>query len=134
MKQQKTGELVELPVGQETVDNVAPLAFLLTHQGRPYTAKGLGNAVKDWCRTAGIPHCSAHTIRKSTLTLLADKGRTMHEIAAYGGHRSLRMVETYTKKANQLHLARAAAKAFEDESRTEMSTVPVEGYTKEKKA
>lgn len=57
------------------------------------------------------------------------KGRTVHEIAAYGGHRSLRMA--YLHDESQ---PRGAAKAFEDDSRTEMSTVPVEGYTKERKA
>jgi hypothetical protein len=53
----------------------------------------------------------------------------VHEIAAYGGHRSLRMA--YLHDESQ---PRGAAKAFEDDSRTEMSTVPVEGYTKERKA
>ena len=90
--------------------------------------------MKDWLREAGLAHCSAHTIRKGTLTMLADSGRTMHEIAAYGGHKSLRMVETYTKKAERLRLARAAAGAFEGEYGTKVSTVTPGGDRKEKKA
>ncbi|HEX2380785.1 MAG TPA: tyrosine-type recombinase/integrase [Methyloceanibacter sp.] len=145
LAQQKTGEFVEQPVharmleaiaaaNMTAVGNVAPLAFLLTNQGQPYTAKGLSNAIRDWCRQAGLPHCSAHTIRKGTLTMLADKSRTVHEIAAYGGHQSLRMVETYTKKANQQKLARAAATAFESEEGTKVSTMPDAGDKKEKNA
>jgi integrase len=104
---------------------------LPVNSSRPsYTAKGLSNAVKEWCREAGLAHCSAHTIRKGTLTMLADRSRTVHEIAAYGGHKSLRMVETYTKKADQLRLALAAARAFEG---TEVSNMRLDGDKKEKK-
>ena len=111
LAQQKTGELVVQPVhpamleaisaaNMKTVGNVAPLAFLLNRFGQPYSAKGLANAVKDWMREAGLPHCSAHTIRKGTLTMLAESGRSTHEIGAYGGHKSLRMVEVYTRPAS----------------------------------
>ncbi|MCB1510048.1 MAG: tyrosine-type recombinase/integrase [Hyphomicrobiaceae bacterium] len=145
MTQQKTGGTVTLPLHPDMMvavnaytkpsgDNVAPLAFLLTHQGKPYTAKGLGNAFKFWCEEAGLPHCSCHSVRKGTLTMLADRSRTVHEIAAYGGHKSLRMVETYTRKADALRLARAAAEAFEGEGGTKLSTVPVGVAKKGKKA
>ncbi|HEY8276294.1 MAG TPA: tyrosine-type recombinase/integrase, partial [Methyloceanibacter sp.] len=113
--------------------NIAPLAFLLNRFGQPYSAKGLANAVKDWMREAGLPHCSAHTIRKGTLTMMAEGGRSTHEIGAYGGHRSLRMVEVYTKKADQLRLAKGAASAFGAERGTELSTVPLAGDKKRKK-
>jgi integrase len=113
---------------------VTPLAFLLNKGGQPYTAKGLSNAVKDWMAEAGLPHCSAHSVRKGTLTFLADRGRTVHEIAARGGHKSLAMVALYTKKADQLRLARAAATAFQDEAGTEVSTMPVAGDKKSRKA
>jgi integrase len=59
------------------------------------------------------PHCSAHSVRKGTLTMLAMKARTMHEIAAYGGHASLKMVEVYTKAAEREALAMSAAEVFD---------------------
>ena len=66
--------------------------------------------------------------------MLADRGRSVHEIAAYGGHKSLRMVETYTKKRDELRLSRSAAKAFyEHETGTEVSTVTRNGDRKAKK-
>jgi integrase/recombinase XerD len=103
--------------------NVAPLAFLLTHQGKPYTAKGLSNAVKQWCIEAGLPHCSAHSFRKGTLTRIADRGGTPHQIAARGGHKGLRMVEVYTRKAHQLRLDREAARLLRDEAETKVSNM-----------
>jgi hypothetical protein len=66
--------------------------------------------------------------------MMADRGRSVHEIAAYGGHKSLRMVETYTRKRDDLRLAKGAAKAFDNESGTEMSTMPPRGYKKRRKS
>ena len=57
--------------------------------------------------------------------MMADRGRSVHQIAAYGGHRSLRMVEVYTRKRDDLRLSREAARAFsEGEFGTELSTMP----------
>jgi len=84
------------------------LTFLRTEYGKPYTAAGFGNAMRDWCDAAGLPHCSAHGIRKSTLTQMAGKGATSHELKAVGGHRSLKQVEVYTEEADKKELADAA--------------------------
>ena len=72
---------------------------------------------------AGLPHCSAHTFRKGTLTRIADRGGTPHQIAARGGHKSLRMVEVYTRKTQQLRLDREAAKLVRDGPETKVSNV-----------
>lgn len=144
MKQQKTGGPVTQDVEAEwweaidtcswpkPVDNVAPLAFLLNKFGKPYSAKGLSNAVRDWCAEAGLPHCSAHSIRKGTLTLSADRGASVPQIAAKGGHKGYRMVEVYTRKRDQLRLDRGAAKLLRDEPRTEVSNVAAIGDRKAK--
>jgi integrase/recombinase XerD len=126
------GALRTLLVAPE--DNVAPLAFLLNKFGKPYSAKGLSNAFKKWCAEAGLPHCSAHSVRKGTLTRIAERGGKPHQIAARGGHKGLRMVEVYTRKADQFTLDRQAAKLLRDEPRTEVSTVPFGGDRKAKKA
>jgi integrase len=134
LKQQKTREPVTQDAEAEMLeaiaaypkpvgDNVAPLAFLLNKHGKPFSAKGLSNAVRRWCVEAGLPHCSAHSFRKGTLTLIADRGGTPHQIAARGGHKGLRMVEVYTRKAHQLRLDREAAKLLRDEAATKVSNV-----------
>ncbi|MGL3106688.1 tyrosine-type recombinase/integrase [Bradyrhizobium sp. BR 1432] len=84
------------------------MTFLLTEFGKPFTANGFGNKFKDWCRQADLPHCSAHGIRKATLTRLAERGATPHEIMAVGGHRSLEEVERYTAKARRSAMADSA--------------------------
>lgn len=140
IRQHKTGDEVKQPVHPDMISAIraagppTALAFLTTRFGLPYSPKGLANAFKDWCRKAGLPHCSAHTVRKGTLTMMADRGRSVHQVAAYGGHKSLRMVEIYTRKRDDLRLSREAAKAFhEDESGTELSTMTKRGDRKRRK-
>ena len=115
-------------------DNVAPFAFILNKFGKSYSAKGLGNAFSDWCDDAGLPHCSAHSVRKGTLTRIADRGGTTHAIAAKGGHKGLRMAEVYTRKADQHRLDRDNARLLRDEPETKVSNVPVAVDRKAKKA
>jgi integrase len=50
----------------------------------------------------------AHGLRKAALTRLADAGKTIHQIAAVSGHKTLREIERYTRAANQRRLAREA--------------------------
>lgn len=107
---------VDMPVHDELLRAIdaAPsghLAFLATPQGKPYTPNGFGNKFRDWCDAAGLPHCSAHGLRKAAATRLADLGATAHEIMAITGHQSLTEAERYTKAANKGKLAdRAHAK------------------------
>ena len=58
-----------------------------------YTAKGLANKFKAACKGAGLPHCSAHSVRKGTATMIADIGPSEYEIAAFLGDKGLRMAE-----------------------------------------
>ena len=140
IRQQKNRENLAQPVHPEMVSAIKAanfptgLTFLMTRFGRPYTAKGLANKFKKWCRQAGLPHCSAHTVRKGTLTMIADSGATEYEIAAYSGDTSLRMAELYTRKRNTAKLAKSAAEAFyKHETGTEVSTVTRNGDRKAKK-
>src|SRR5262249_55937791 len=44
--------------------------------------------------TAGLPpECSFHGLRKAALTRLADAGKTVHQIAAVSGHKTLKEIE-----------------------------------------
>lgn len=84
------------------------LTFLVTEYGKPYSPNGFGNAFKDWCRQADLPHCSAHGLRKALATRLAERGATAHEIMAITGHQSLEEVERYTRAARKSQLADSA--------------------------
>ena len=84
------------------------LTFLVTEFGKPHSPNGFGNKFKDWCREAGLPHCSAHGLRKAAAARLAERGATAHEIMAITGHQSLEEVERYTRAAQRRTLADSA--------------------------
>jgi integrase len=81
------------------------LAFLVTEFGKPFSAAGFGGKFRAWCDEAGLPHCSAHGLRKAAATRLADAGATSHEIKAVTGHKSLEEVERYTRAVDSSALA-----------------------------
>jgi len=112
VRQDKTGAELVIPVHPELQSIIADAAgrmtFLVTEFGKPFTAAGFGNWFRDRCNEAGLPHCSAHGLRKAAARRLAEAGCTEHEIAAITGHRSLREIVRYTKAADQKRLAAAA--------------------------
>lgn len=81
------------------------LTFLETDFGRPYSIKGLGNKLRAWCDAAGLPHCSAHGVRKAAATILADNGATDFMLMSLFGWSDIRQAQTYTKAANRRRLA-----------------------------
>jgi integrase len=104
IRQMKTGTELAIPV-DPTLDRIIAdtptehLTFLTTAFGRPFTAAGFGNWFRDKCNAAGLPHCSAHGLRKAAARRLAEAGCTEHEIGAITGHASLREITRYTKAA-----------------------------------
>jgi integrase/recombinase XerD len=101
---------VDIPLHPDLAASIAAtgigdLSFLITQYGKPFTANGFGNKFKDWCRQAGLPHCSSHGLRKATAAALAEAGATPHEIMAITGHQTLDEVERYTKAARRTKLA-----------------------------
>jgi integrase len=57
---------------------------------------------------------NVHGLRKLAATALAEAGCTPHEIAAVTGHKSLAMVELYTRSAAQERLALTAIGRLEN--------------------
>jgi len=118
-RQQKTGKemrtLVIRPL-QEAIDAVpsSGLAFLETHQGKPYTANGFGNAFRAWCDEAGLPNCSAHGLRKALAARLAELGATANQIKGALGHETLSQVTLYTRDADSMVNSDAALELFEN--------------------
>ena len=80
----------------------------MTRGGRQYSGNALSRRFREWCDAAGLPHCSAHGLRKAAARRLAEAGCSANEIAAITGHATLREVERYTKAADQARMARNA--------------------------
>jgi len=91
------------------------LTFLVTEFGKPFTSNGFGNRMRKWCDDAGLPHCSAHGLRKAAAARLAEQGRSTREIMAVTGHTTSKEVDRYTRAAEQKRLA-ARALGVEPES------------------
>ena len=69
VRQEKTGQLVDIPLHPRLQTSLAAhkiehLALLTTQYGKPFTEKGFGNWVSKAAERAGLPHCSAHGLRK----------------------------------------------------------------------
>jgi integrase len=108
------GNKITVPLFAETaaIIKATPVigkdTFLVNEWGKPFTAKGFGNKMRDWCDQAGLPNCASHGLRKLCLIRLAEAGRTVFEIAAISGHKNLKEIQTYVDNANRKKLARAA--------------------------
>lgn len=73
------------------------LTFLVTQFGKPFTANGFGNWFRKRCNEAGLPHCTAHGLRKA--------GATEHQLMVTYGWESPKQAAIYTRKANRKKLA-----------------------------
>jgi len=87
------------------------LTFLITAQGKPFTAAGFGNWFRDVCRDAELPaRCTSHGLRKAAATYLAELGFTDHQLMAWFGWTSISQAQVYTKTANRKRMSREGAK------------------------
>lgn len=118
VRQKKTGmeradEKLEIPVHPElahvlTETLITDMAFLVTEHGKPFTAAGFGNKMREWCDEAGLPQCSSHGLRKAICRKLAEAGCSAPQIQSISGHKSLSEVQRYIEGVNQVKLAEDA--------------------------
>ena len=119
--------LLSIPITQalQEVISASPcgdLTFLVTDFGRPFSAAGFGNKFRFWCNQAGLPHCSAHGLRKAAAARLAELGASEHEIMAVTGHQTSKEVARYTRAVRQKVLAeRAMARITRGETANKVS-------------
>src|SRR2546430_70272 len=113
VRQQKTGEPLQLPIFLElqTAIDAIPnrdrhLTFLTTKSSRPFSPAGFTNWFRHVCTEAGLRGFSAHGLRKASMTRLAEARFSVHEIAAFSGHKTLSEIAHYT--VEQAALAREA--------------------------
>jgi integrase len=81
------------------------MTYLVTAFGKPFTPAGFGNWFRRRCDDAGLPHCSAHGLRKAGATIAADNGATEHQLMAICGWDSPKQAAVYTRAANRRKLA-----------------------------
>jgi integrase len=115
LKRQKTGVAFEVPVMgslQEAIDAMPSsgnLTFLITAQGKPFSAAGFGNWFRDVCNQAGLPkRCTSQGLRKAAATYLADRGATTTQLMAWFGWKTASEAECYTRGADRKRNAAAA--------------------------
>lgn len=110
--------VVEIPVTADLLQAIKSyssghMTFLVTAFGKPFSANGFGNKFREWCNQAGLPHCTAHGLRKLAAVILADSGCTRHEITSITGHLTSAEVDRYTKMYDKKQNAVAAIKKLE---------------------
>jgi len=84
------------------------LTYIETEFNGPFTANGFGNRFRKWCDDAGLPHCSAHGLRKAGATIAAENGATERQLMDIFGWRTAKQVETYTRAVRQEKVANEA--------------------------
>src|SRR5262249_53388973 len=117
-----------LPVLQKIIDAspCGDLTFLVNELNRPWDAHGFGNKFREWCNQAGLPHLSAHGLRKAGATIAANNGATAHQLMAIYGWSTLAMAEHYTKSANQERLAEQGMSLLELPEQTRTESCPTD--------
>lgn len=107
----KHRELPILPALRSTIDATKPTGiqtYLVTEFGKPFSSNGFGNKMRFWCDEAGLPHCSAHGLRKAGATFAAENGATTQQLMALYGWESIKQAERYTRRANRRRLTRSS--------------------------
>lgn len=84
------------------------LTILAAPNGQPWRAVYLSQQLPLELVKVDLPGLNTHGLRKLAATRLAQAGCSPHEIAAITGHKTLRMVEHYTKSVDQRRLANVA--------------------------
>lgn len=117
--QQKTKAEITLRLPSELKDELdawkataTALTILSDAKGRPWVPNKLSVTLPIALQAMGLPPgLNVHGLRKMFAASLADNGATTHEIAANTGHKTLAMIQLYTRSADQRKLqAEAVAK------------------------
>ncbi|TDQ19902.1 site-specific integrase [Phyllobacterium brassicacearum] len=87
---------------------VTDLSYMVTEYGRPFSIKGLGNRVSDWFTQAGLPHLTAHSVRKGLATNMAENEATDLMLEGMFGWKDAKTSKIYTRNAQRARLARQA--------------------------
>jgi integrase len=120
-RQQKTGGTVSVPFDRalppfadaralaalRTAIKARPerhMTWLATRQGTARSAKAVSQWFSSATRAAGITGKTGHGLRATRAVALAEAGASVHQIAAWTGHKSLSEVQGYTLEADRKRL------------------------------
>jgi integrase len=85
------------------------LAFLVNGHGKAFASgAAFGNWFKDRCDEAGLPHCTAHGLRKAGASIAADEGASdimLDAMFGWSDESGQNQSRTYTRAAQKLKLA-----------------------------
>ena len=126
--QEKTGKSLWLPVAPQLLEAIVAMApadtsqfcFLMTRRNKPFTKESFGNFFRKSCTAAGLPHCSAHGLRKATLRRMAELEMANKTMKSVSGQTRDDTLAGYTATANQRTLADSAIDTL---SKWEMSNL-----------
>ena len=118
IRQEKTGQPLVIPTHcrlRAYLDLLPKdsLLFVVDASGQPLDETTFSKDFRAALDAAGLEGLHFHGLRHSAGRALAEAGCTAHEIQAITGHRTLQMVEHYTKAARQKRLASAAIAKLE---------------------
>lgn len=116
LRQQKTHEELLIPLHPELAKELAAwraeglstVTILAAPRGQPWTPEHLSREMGKLCAKHGLPGLNVHGLRKAAARRLAEAGCSANEIASITGHRTLSMVQLYTRSADQGRMAQAA--------------------------
>jgi len=108
-----SGKMVDIPVlpALRAIIDATPcgdLTFLVTGETRgrkPFSKNGFGAWFRARCDEAGLPHCTAHGLRKAGATIAANNGATPHQLMAIFGRTTLEQAELYTREVDRKRLS-----------------------------
>ncbi len=110
-RQGKTGKVRILPMAPQLVEAIGAMqrvglkTYLVTDYGKPFSAAGFGNKMREWCDQAGLPHCTAHGLRKAGARRAAQLEAGNQGLKAVGGWSGDSEVAIYTAEVEQAALA-----------------------------
>jgi integrase len=118
VRQQKTKAALSIPCHRELRTELERMprvadTILVGDRGAPLRGDSLSVMVRKQLRRMGIDGYSIHGLRKNAAVALADAGCSPMEIAAITGHRTLGMVQHYTKRRDQRLQGRSAMDKWE---------------------
>ncbi len=131
VRQEKTDEPLVIPAHRRLrahLDQLPKdsLLFVVDANGQPLDETSFSKQFRTALDAAGLDHLHFHGLRHSAGRALAEAGCSAHEIQAITGHRTLQMVEHYTKAARQKRLASAAIAKLEGTGTEQESGKPDE--------
>jgi integrase len=106
----KTRRTIDVPISSELAVALAntptgDMVYLVTESGQPFSINGLGNKMREWCDAAGLKHCSAHGLRKTSAVAMAESGASAPELCAIFGWSKLETAEIYIREANRSRMS-----------------------------